>query len=200
MTETQAVSPPKATAGAPRRSVAMRLLPLAVFAALIGLFAVRLGAGDASLLPSTMLGKPAPKIELAGLDGGPGLTDADLRDGHVTLVNVFASWCQPCHFEHEYLMALASNLDLKAKGVRIVGIAQRDSAANIKSFLDQGGNPYAKIGMDPENRAGVDWGVYGVPETFVVRGDGVITYKFIGPMDPESIQKTLFPKIVEAMK
>jgi len=185
---------------APRRSLSMRMLPLGLFAAVIALFAIRLGAGDASLLPSTLIGKMAPPLDLPGLDGDAGVTDADLRAGHVTLVNIFASWCQPCHYEHQYLVALADDPDLKARGVRVIGVAQRDREDNIRAFLNETGNPYAKVALDPDNRAGLDWGVYGVPETFVVRGDGVVAYKFVGPMDPISIKSMIKPKIVEAMK
>jgi cytochrome c biogenesis protein CcmG, thiol:disulfide interchange protein DsbE len=180
------------------RRLGLSALPLIVFLALGGLLLARLGAGDASRLPSALIGQPAPKLELGGLDGGPGLTGADLKTGHVRLVNIFASWCQPCHIEHEYLMALAGDSDLKAKGVEILGVAQKDSAENIRRFLGAAGDPYAKVGLDPDNRAGIDWGVYGVPETFVVRGDGVIAYKFVGPMDPASIEKTLKPEILKA--
>jgi cytochrome c biogenesis protein CcmG/thiol:disulfide interchange protein DsbE len=183
---------------AKRRRFGLAALPLVVFLALGGLLLARLGAGDASRLPSALIGQPAPKLELAGLDGAPGLSDADLRTGRVTLVNIFASWCQPCHVEHEYLLSLAGDAELKAKGVEIFGIAQKDSPENIRRFLSAAGDPYAKIGLDPDNRAGIDWGVYGVPETFVVRGDGVIAYKFVGPMDADAIEKSVKPEILKA--
>jgi len=181
-----------------RKRSLVAIVPLAIFAALTALFLVRLMANDASLLPSTLIGKAAPKLDLPGFGGGPGLSDADLRSGHVTLVNVFASWCQPCHFEHETLMALANDPDLKGKGVTILGVAQRDGESAVHQFLDQSGDPYAKVGLDPDNRAGIDWGVYGVPETFVVRGDGVVTYKFIGPMDEQAVATVLKPQVLRA--
>jgi cytochrome c biogenesis protein CcmG, thiol:disulfide interchange protein DsbE len=181
-----------------RRRFGLAALPLVAFLALGLLLLARLGAGDASKLPSALIGQQAPPLALAGLDGAPGLKDADLRAGHVTLVNIFASWCEPCHVEHEYLLGLAGDADLKAKGVEILGVAQKDSAENIRRFLNAAGDPYAKIGLDPDDRAGIDWGVYGVPETFVVRGDGVIAYKFVGPMDPDAIEKTLKPEILKA--
>jgi len=184
---------------APRRRLVLTALPLVAFLALVALFWLRLGAGDASRIPSALLGKEAPKLELAGLGSAAGITGADLRDGHVTLVNIFASWCQPCHFEHEFLLTLAKDPELAAKGVKIFGVAQKDSAENIRRFLATDGNPYAKIGMDPDERASIDWGVYGVPETFIVRGDGTIAYKFVGPMDAEAIAKTLKPEIAKAM-
>lgn len=180
------------------RRFALAALPLVAFLALGALLLARLSAGDSSRIPSALLGHPAPKLQLVGLDGGAGLTDADLRTGHVKLVNIFASWCQPCHVEHEYLMALAADADLKAKGVAIYGIAQKDSAENIRGFLNGAGDPYVKVGLDPDNRAGIDWGVYGVPETFVVRADGIIAYKFVGPLDAQSIENTLKPEILKA--
>lgn len=185
---------------APRRRIGLAALPLIVFLGLAALLFVRLGAGDASRLPSTLIAHSAPALNLPGLDGGVGLTDADLRDGHVRLVNVFASWCQPCHIEHEYLLALANDPELKAKGVEILGVAQKDSAENIRRFLGADGNPYAKIGLDADGRAGIDWGVYGVPETYVVRGDGIVAFKLVGPMSQETLAGTLKPEILKAMK
>ena len=136
---------------------------------------------------------------MPGLDGATGLADADLRQGHVTFVNIFASWCQPCHAEHEYLMALANDPALKAKGVSILGVAQKDSAENIKRFLGAKGDPYAKVGLDAEGRAGIDWGVYGVPETFIVKGDGAIAFKLVGPIDAASLESVVKPEILKAM-
>ena len=183
-----------------RRRMLLAALPLVGFLALAGLLFVRLGAGDASRLPSALIGQAAPKLELPGVDDGPGLTGADLRRGHVTLVNVFASWCQPCHIEHEYLIGLAGDPDLKAKGVEIVGVAQKDSAENIRRFLTAGGDPYAKVGLDADGRASIEWGVYGVPETYIVSGDGKITYKFVGPMTDETIASVIKPEIAKAMR
>jgi len=173
---------------------------LAVFAALAGVFFIRLMANDTSLLPSTLIGKSAPQLDLPGFSGAPGVSSADLRMGHVTLVNIFASWCEPCRFEHETLMALAKDPDLKREGVAVVGVAQRDSESAIRQFLDQLGDPYSKVGFDPDNRAGIDWGVYGVPETFVVRGDGIVAYKFIGPIDEIALATVLKPEIARATK
>ena len=184
----------------PRRRLAFAAQPLNVFLALAALLLARLFAGDASRLPSALIGQPAPKLELPGMDGAAGLTGADLRTGHVTLVNIFASWCEPCHVEHEFLLALAKDADLKAKGVELLGVAQKDSAENIRRFLGSAGNPYAKIGLDADNRAGIDWGVYGVPETYILRGDGTISYKVIGPMDAESLEKVVKPEILKAMR
>lgn len=177
--------------------------PLAIFALLALLFFVRLYAGDASRIPSALIGKQAPAFSLPALDGMqgvPGLTNDDLHQGHVTLVNVFASWCAPCHQEHPALMALARNEELKAKGVRVAGLAYKDEPANLRRFLNGEGNPFALIGVDLLGRVAIDFGVYGVPETFVVRGDGTIAYKFVGPLTPEAIKSTLMPEIEKASR
>ena len=188
--------------GAPksaRRRGALAALPLIAFAALAALLFARLYAGDASRIPSALIGQSAPAFALPGLDGAPGLADADLRQGHVTLVNIFASWCVPCHEEHEFLMALAADAALKAKGVVLVGVAQKDSPENIRRFLGAGGDPYAKVGLDGDGRAGIDWGVYGVPETFIVKGDGAIAFKLVGPIDADTLESVVKPEILKAM-
>jgi cytochrome c biogenesis protein CcmG, thiol:disulfide interchange protein DsbE len=181
----------------PRRWLAF--LPLMAFAILAALLFVRLNAGDPSKLPSALIGQSAPPLALAGLDGSAGLADADLRQGHVSVINVFASWCQPCHSEHPYLMALAADQTLKQEGVAVYGVAQKDSSENVRRFLGAGGDPYAKVGLDPDGRAGIDWGVYGVPETFIVRGDGTIAYKVVGPMNAETLESEVKPQILKAM-
>ncbi|MBV9288012.1 MAG: DsbE family thiol:disulfide interchange protein [Hyphomicrobiales bacterium] len=181
----------------PRRWVAF--LPLAGFAVVAALLFARLYAGDPSRLPSALIGQSAPPFTLSGLDGSPPLTDADLRQGHVSVVNVFGSWCQPCHLEHPYLMALAADQELKGKGVAVYGVAQKDSAENVRRFLGAVGNPYARVGLDPNGRAGIDWGVYGVPETFIVRGDGTIVYKIVGPITAETAASELKPQILKAI-
>jgi cytochrome c biogenesis protein CcmG/thiol:disulfide interchange protein DsbE len=182
------------------RRFGLAILPLIAFAGLAALLYVRLGAGDAARLPSALIGRAAPSLDLPGLGDKPGLADADLRQGHVTLVNVFASWCVPCHTEHEFLLALANDPVLKAEGVALLGVAQKDSQENIRRFLGAAGDPYAKVGLDSDGRAGIDWGVYGVPETFIVRGDGVIAYKVIGPISAESLDSVVKPEIAKAMK
>ena len=187
------------TEAAPRPRRWLAYLPLAVFAALAWLLFMRLNAGDPASIPSTLIGQSAPRLDLPGLDGAPGPIDADLRSGHVSVVNIFASWCEPCHYEHEFLMTLAADPSLHAKGVAIYGVAQKDSAENIRRFLGAKGDPYAKVGLDGDGRAGIDWGVYGVPETFIVRGDGVIAYKVIGPMNAETLESVVKPEIAKAM-
>ncbi len=184
---------------APRPRRWLAYIPLAVFLALAWLLFERLGAGDPASIPSVLIGQTAPPLNLSGLDGGPRLTDADLRAGHVSVVNVFGSWCEPCHEEHPNLMTLAADPELKKKGVAIYGVAQRDSDENVRRFLGAKGDPYAKVGLDPDNRAGIDWGVYGVPETFIVRGDGKLVFKLVGPMSAEALESEIKPQILKAM-
>jgi cytochrome c biogenesis protein CcmG/thiol:disulfide interchange protein DsbE len=186
----------------PGRRRLLIFLPLIAFVVLAGLFYVRLGAGDSSRVPSPLIGKPVPRFSLAPLEGVGAqvpFTDADLRKGSVTLVNVFASWCVPCRDEHPMLVQLSKDSELTAKGLRIIGLAYKDEPANSRHFLGEMGNPYAQIGVDKSGRVGIDWGVYGVPETFVVTGDGTIAYKFIGPLSPEGLA-VLKPEIQKAMR
>ena len=183
----------------PRRRGALAALPLLVFVSLAALLFVRLFAGDASRIPSALIGQNAPALDLPGLDGAPGLADGDLRRGHVSVVNVFATWCAPCHVEHENLLALAGDPELKAKGVEIFGMAQKDDAEDIRRFLGAKGNPYRKVGLDRDGRASIDWGVTGVPETYILKGDGVIAYKFIGPITAETLASVVKPQILRAM-
>ena len=165
------------------------LLPLLVFAGLALLFLVRLQSGDPSRVPSALIGRPAPAFALAPLPGlvaggqpVPGLSDADLRHGGVTVVNVWASWCGPCRAEHPALMDLAKDARL-----RVAGINYKDNPENARRFLGQLGNPFTAVGIDPNGRAAIDWGVYGVLETFVVAPDGAIRHKHIGPLMPEAL-------------
>ncbi len=188
------------SAPAPRRKL-LALLPLVAFLALAALFFSRLGV-DSQRLPSALVGKPAPVFSLPPLEGAgvPAFSDADLRKGAVTLVNIFASWCGPCRDEHPLLMRLAADESLKKAGVRIAGLSYKDDPANSLRFLKELGAPYDMIGVDRGGRAGVEWGVYGVPETFVVRGDGVIAYKHIGPLTEQSLRDKLLPEIEKARR
>jgi cytochrome c biogenesis protein CcmG/thiol:disulfide interchange protein DsbE len=198
--ENQTTKPPEFKGG----RVLLAFLPFVIFAGVAILFLVRLyWGGDASQLPSALIGSQVPKFNLAAVEGladKPGLTDADLRQGHVTLVNVFASWCVPCHQEHPVLALIAKDPKLAAEGVRLVGIAYKDEPANTSRFLAGEGDPYAKIGADRNGMTGIDFGVYGVPETFVVRGDGTIAYKFIGPMSEDALRDVVLPEIEKARK
>ena len=184
---------------APRRRGLLTLLPLLIFGALAILFFMRLFAGDAARIPSALIGQSAPPLDLPALDGGAGLIDSDLRQGHVSVVNIFASWCLPCHDEHPVLLDLAADKALAAKGVRVIGVAQKDDPENVRRFLGAKGDPYSKVGVDRDGRAGIDWGVYGVPETFIVKGDGAIAFKLVGPMSAQILASVVKPEIEKAM-
>ncbi len=183
----------------PRRRLWLVYLPLLVFAGVAAMFFANLRGGDPSRLPSALVGKPAPVFSLPPLDpasGAPGLDTAALKQGHPTLVNVFASWCVPCRDEHPALLALSRGG--LPDGATLVGLAYKDDPANAAKFLGDLGDPYARIGADVAGRVGIDFGVYGVPETFVVRGDGIIAYKFIGPLTLDSVRSTLLPEVIKA--
>lgn len=176
------------------------LLPLAMFLALAALFFVRLSAGDASRIPSALIGRDAPATDLppvAGLerDGKPipGIAAADFK-GSVTVLNVWASWCVPCHDEAPLLVQLA--LDQR---IRVVGINYKDQADNARRFLGRYGNPFVASGADANGRAAIEWGVYGVPETFIVGRDGKIAYKLVGPVTPDNIERIMKPEIEKAL-
>lgn len=179
------------------------LLPLIVFGAIAALFLIRLFAGDASRLPSALIGREVPHFNLppiAGLKDRPGLSDADLRQGHVTIVNVFASWCGPCHQEHPQLLTLSQNPTLQKDGVQLVGIAYKDTPENARRFLGEAGDPYARIGADVSGLTGIDFGVYGVPETYIVKGNGKIAFKYVGPITPDVIASTILPQVAKAQQ
>jgi len=185
--------------GIMRRRVAV-LAPLAVFLALAFLLLVRLNSGDPSIIPSALIGHPVPQTVLppvAGLerDGKPvpGLDPASFK-GAVTVVNVWASWCVPCHDEAPLLMALAQDQRL-----RLVGINYKDDPDNARRFLGRYGDPFAAAGADQNGRAAIEWGVYGVPETFVVGRDARIAYKLVGPITPDNLQSVLKPQIEKAL-
>jgi cytochrome c biogenesis protein CcmG, thiol:disulfide interchange protein DsbE len=176
------------------------LVPLFAFLALAALFMFRLGSGDPSRIPSALIGHVAPQTNLPPLPGlerdgkaVPGLDSADFK-GEVTLLNVWASWCVPCRDEAPLLVALAAD-----QRVRIAGINYKDQADNARRFLGRYGNPFGMNGVDSNGRAAIEWGVYGVPETFVVGRDGRIAYKLIGPITPENLDKALKPAIEKAL-
>jgi len=176
------------------------LAPLAVFLGLVALFLIQLYSGDPSVLPSALIGRPAPQTALppvVGLtrDGAPvpGLDPAAFK-GVVTVVNVWASWCVPCRDEAPILMELAHD-----SRIRLVGIDYKDEPDNARRFLGRYGNPYAAAGADQNGRAGIEWGVYGVPETFVVGRDGRIAYKLVGPITDGNYEAALLPQIEKAL-
>jgi cytochrome c biogenesis protein CcmG/thiol:disulfide interchange protein DsbE len=177
------------------------VLPLAIFACLAAILWFRLGSGDPSRIPSALIGRPAPQTTLPALEGlvanggqVPGLDPSVFR-GKVSIVNVWASWCVPCHDEAPLLTVLGHDSRLQ-----VVGINYKDSPANARRFLGRYGNPFGIVGVDANGRASIEWGVYGVPETFVVGRDGTIMYKLVGPVTPESMNTVLKAEIDRALK
>lgn len=164
------------------------LLPLVVFVVLAGYFARTLTSGrDVHELPSAMIAKPAPGFDLAGLNQGPALTLAGLK-GHPAVINFFASWCVPCRVEHPVLMRLKQENHLA-----IYGIAYKDDPAASAHLLQEFGDPYAQVGIDRGGSVGLDFGVYGVPETYVLDSNGIIRKRFVGPLTAEAVDKELLP-------
>jgi cytochrome c biogenesis protein CcmG/thiol:disulfide interchange protein DsbE len=184
------------------RRIAVALLPLAVFLGLAGVFAYQLTSGkDNSVIPSALIGKPAPALELAPLSGAvrrgqpvPALTSAAIK-GKLTLVNVWASWCVPCRQEHPIILGLSEDDRLN-----VVGINYKDKNDAALAFLGELGNPFSAIGVDPNGAAAIDWGVYGIPESFLVSPTGEILYKHVGPFDDNSVRNELLPAIEKALK
>ncbi|MGO4676961.1 DsbE family thiol:disulfide interchange protein [Bosea sp. 2YAB26] len=181
-----------------RRSPLVFLIPLILFAGLSLVFLVGLFSGDASKVPSALIGKPAPTIALTALEGlqrdgqpVPAFTMADLAKGRATIVNVFASWCAPCRVEHPHLVAMAEAPVVKQGKVAVVGLNYKDEAENARRFLGALGNPYSAVGVDRAGRGAIEWGVYGVPETFLIGPDGRIVDKHVGALDVNSAQKLL---------
>ena len=168
-------------------------LPLLALVALVAIFAFSINR-DPGLVRSVLIDKPAPAFALAAVPdlGVPGFDTASLK-GQVSVVNVFASWCIPCRAEHPLLMALKDLAD-----IQLVGINQSDAPENARAFLAELGNPYAAVGADRDRRVSIDWGVYGVPETFVVDAQGVITFKHVGPLTPQTLETDLLPAIERA--
>jgi len=171
------------------------ILPLLIFLGL-GLLFWRGLSGDPSTLPSTLINKPVPAFSLPSVAGlnVPGLADPDLRQGEITIVNIWASWCGPCRQEHPVLMDLAERSD-----IRLVGINNKDDPDNAARFISALGMPYSAVGADTTGRVSIDWGGYGVPETFVVDGTGIIRYKHVGPLSPSDIAGK-FGASIEAAK
>ncbi len=174
-------------------------LPLAVFAAMAAAFSVYLyQIGDeghvVSNIPSPLIDEPVPEFDLPPVAGRErGLSTADL-EGEVSLVNFFASWCAPCQIEHPVLTDLAN------RGiVPVYGINYKDKPEDARRWLDRLGDPYARIGADLDGRAGIEWGVYGLPETFVVDAQGRIVYKHIGPVLARDVAETILP-LIESLR
>jgi cytochrome c biogenesis protein CcmG/thiol:disulfide interchange protein DsbE len=172
------------------------LIPLFVFLGLAALFLTQLLSGrDISAVPSALIGQPAPQTSLPPVEGMnlPGL-ESDAFAGKVTLLNVFASWCVPCRDEHPVLMALAQD-----KRYVLAAMNYKDKPENARRFLGDLGNPFQAIGSDEKGRTAIDWGVYGVPETFLIGKDGKIAYKHVGPLTPDSVRTLLLPEVEKAL-
>jgi cytochrome c biogenesis protein CcmG/thiol:disulfide interchange protein DsbE len=177
------------------------LWPLAIFCALAVIFALALKSTDPSKLPSALIGKQVPPTALAGLpdvaEGSRplrGFHSDELKQGHASVVNFWASWCVPCVEEHPLLFAL------RAEGVSVYGVNYKDQTAAARRFLELHGNPFTAVGVDANGRAAIEWGVYGMPETFVVDGKGVIVYKQVGPITAAVMQANLLPAIRSAVR
>ena len=169
------------------------VIPLVLFAALAGVFLLNIDK-DASVVPSVLIDKPAPEFSLPPLPGREkGLSRADLTQGEVSVLNVFASWCIPCRAEHPLIKRLSREANVPVYGLNYKEKAPEDGV----KWLDELGDPYAAVGMALSGRTGIDFGVYGVPETFIIDGNGQIRYKHVGPVTVEVLEKVLLPKIAE---
>ncbi|MEP7452583.1 DsbE family thiol:disulfide interchange protein [Phyllobacterium sp. SB3] len=185
-----------------KRHPALVFLPFILFSILALIFALQLASGrDESVIPSALIGKPAPNVMLPAVTGlvkdgtpVPGLDPAKFK-GQVTLVNIFGSWCVPCRVEHPLLMKLSQD-----RRFVLTGLNYKDKPENAVSFLGDLGNPYAAVGADLNGRGAIEWGVYGVPETFLIGRDGIIAYKHVGPFSEETIRNDLMPAIEAALK
>ena len=170
----------------------LMMLPPMVFAGLAAMFYVGMNRDDPNALPSAIAGRVVPGVTLTQLGDGAPFDDATLKSGGVKLVNFWASWCAPCRAEHPTLEALA------AEGIPIFGINYKDKPANALGFLAELGNPYTEMGADETGRTGLDWGVYGVPETYVIDGDGKVILRFAGPITQRALAARLRPAMAEA--
>jgi cytochrome c biogenesis protein CcmG/thiol:disulfide interchange protein DsbE len=195
------MSEPSTTGAPPQRRSWLMALPLIAFAALTAIFWFRLGGGDPSRIPSALIGRPAPQTALPPLEGlvndgtpVPGLDPAVFK-GKVSVVNVWASWCVPCHDEAPLLTEIARD-----KRLQLVGINYKDAPDNARRFLGRYGNPFGIVGVDGNGRASIEWGVYGVPETFIVGREGTIVYKMVGPVTRDNINTVLKAEIDKALK
>lgn len=197
-TEQQAKTAVEGEAAPRRRSPLLFLVPLILFGGLAIIFGIGLFSGDASRVPSALIGKTAPAIALTPVEGlarggqpVPVFGNADLGQGRATLVNVFASWCAPCKVEHPVLVGLSQTDPVKQGKVALVGMNYKDEAENARRFLGALGNPFSAVGADKGGRAAIEWGVYGVPETFLIGPDGRILDKHVGPLDQAAAARLL---------
>lgn len=171
----------------------LAVIPPVIFAALAGLFYAGMQREDPDALPSTFVGRDAPPLSVADLGGLPPVTEAAIEAEGVKLVNFWASWCAPCRVEHPNLEALA-----REEGVPILGVNYKDERGNALGFLDELGNPYRAVSADQGGRTARDWGVYGVPETFVVDGAGRVLARLAGPVTERTLERTIRPALARA--
>ncbi len=183
-----------------KRGLGWVIAPLIIFVGLVGLFAFALQTGDPSKLPSALLGKPAPATQFPALEGlrgndipVPGFSSAELATGRPSIVNFWASWYVPCAEEQPLLLELQ-----KRTGVTLYGVNYKDDPIAARRFLGRYGNPFTAVGTDDKGRGAIEWGVYGMPETFVLNGRGEIIFKHVGPISPQSIEQKLLPAIARA--
>ena len=171
------------------------LMPVVGFIVMAGVIAYFMLSGrDSKIIPSALIDKPAPEFSLPSIDGTAAALGTAHLKGQVSLLNVFASWCIPCKVEHPQITRLG-----KIPGVALFGLNYKDKPAKAKAWLELLGNPYHRIGADLNGRAGIEWGVYGVPETFIVDATGHIRYKHVGPVMPRDLDETILP-IIESLK
>ncbi len=170
----------------------LMIAPPLIFAGFAVLAGIGMFRDDPDALPSAREGQPAPPVVVTDFSGKPNFDDATLRDGEVKLVNYWASWCAPCRVEHPNLQVLSD------EGIPVYGINYKDKLANAEAFLAELGDPYAGIGRDEQGRMGLDWGVYGVPETYVIDGQGTIILRFAGPITQRAIESTIRPALEKA--
>ena len=170
----------------------LMLAPPLLFLGLAAMFFFGMYRDNPDSLPTALAGRPAPEVRLMPLGEGEPFTDASLRGGEVTLVNFWASWCAPCRVEHPLLEEMA------ADGVTILGVNYKDKPENALGFLDELGNPYRAMGADAEGRMALNWGLYGVPETYVIAGDGTVVLRHAGPITRRILEETIKPAIAEA--
>ena len=184
-----------------RRRSSVVVVPVLLFAALAAVFAFALKTGDPSKLPSALIGKRAPALLLMPLEGltadgvgaVPGIGEAHIQQGRPIVVNFWASWCGPCVDEHPLLMALKAR-----HGATILGVNYKDQPAAARRFLGRYGNPFDAVGVDGNGRAAIEWGVYGMPETFVLNGKGEIVHKHVGPLTETAIATKILPALKAA--
>lgn len=172
----------------------MMVLPPAIFAGLAAMFYLGMDRRAGSELDTVFVGREAPAVPKTALPDVALLVDADLRKGQVTVVNFWASWCPPCRAEHPVLKAMA------ADGIRVAGINMMDAEADASGYLAREGNPFFALATDPKGRNRVDWGVTNPPETFIIDGNGVILFKFVGPLVGTDYETRFKPALEEALK